>query len=270
MLDCRPARRPSAASARGGTAGTEVLRRARRPSSARRSRGAALGLLAGVVAAGGAGLWLTSRHATETAQPSRPGPAPCTPLPYQPCGGPPRPSPTATRAPPCTPTTTPSPPTAARRRPTPSPTVRRSLAAWTANLVPADDVDTFAMHVVDRFQLFCDGLLRVDAHRACGHRAAPRRHRAPPAECSDRPPAPTALAPWRRCRSRRVGATTPARSPRASRPCTASARSRTGSSAPVRSESPSRAVGYVRRHEGRREQCPRHRCLIGHRRRAGS
>jgi hypothetical protein len=30
-----------------------------------------------------------------------------------------------------------------------------------ANLVPANDVDTFTLEVHDNFQLFCDGLLRI-------------------------------------------------------------------------------------------------------------
>jgi eukaryotic-like serine/threonine-protein kinase len=161
MLDRRPERRPSAASARGGTAGTGVLRRPRRRASTRRSRTAALGLLAGVVAAGGSGVWLTSRHPTETALPSRPEPAPCTPLPYQPCGGPPAPF-TDGRS--ClalhadydavtgngceaTPDTQ-----------TDGSTLDRRV---TANLVPADDVDTFALPVDDRLQLLCDGFVRV-------------------------------------------------------------------------------------------------------------
>ena len=161
MLDRRPAKRPSAASARGGTAGTGVLRHPRRPSPARHSRTATLGLLAGVVAAGGAGLWLTSRPATEAARPVRPGPAPCAPLPYQPCGGPPAPFSDgracialhadydAVAANGCE---------AAPDTLTDGSRLHRHV---TANLVPADDVDTFSLPVVDRFQLFCDGLLRV-------------------------------------------------------------------------------------------------------------
>ena len=161
MLDRRPARRPSAAAARGGTSGTGVLRRPRRLASPRRSRTAALGLLAGVLTAGGAGMWLTSRHTTEAAQPARPRPALCTPLPYQPCGGPPAPF---TDGHACTALHADydaiaangceaAPDTLADGSP-----LAREVSA---NLVPADDVDTFAMRVVDRFQLFCDGLLRV-------------------------------------------------------------------------------------------------------------
>jgi tRNA A-37 threonylcarbamoyl transferase component Bud32 len=161
MLDTRPARRPSAASARGGTAGTGVLRHPRRPSATRRSRSAALGLLASVVAASGAGWWLATRDPTEAARPSRPGPAPCTPLPYQPCGGAPAPFTDghacialhadydAIAANGCE--------AAPDTLVDGSPLERRV----TANLVPADDVDTFALPVDDRFQWFCDGLLRV-------------------------------------------------------------------------------------------------------------
>ena len=161
MLDRRPARRPSAAAARGGTAGTGVLRRPRRLASTRRSRTAALGLLAGVLTAGGAGMWLTSRHATEAAQPSRPRPAPCTPLPYQPCGGPPAPF---TDGHACTALHADYDAVAANGcEAAPDTLADGSPLARevSANLVPADDVDTFAMRVVDRFQLFCDGLLRV-------------------------------------------------------------------------------------------------------------
>jgi len=161
MLDRRPARRPSAASARGGTAGTGLMRLPRRPGSTRHVRSAVLALLTGVMAVGGAGLWLASRHATEAAQPSRPGPAPCTPLPYQPCGGVPAPF-TDGRT--CTALHADydgntangceaAPDTLADG----SPLVRQ----LSANLVPADDVDTFAVRVEDRLQLFCDGRLRV-------------------------------------------------------------------------------------------------------------
>ena len=161
MLDRRPARRPSAASARGGTAGTGVLRHPRRAKTTRRSRVAALGLLAGTVAVGGAGAWLTSRDATETARPSRPDPAPCTPLPYQPCGGPPAPF-TDGRV--CTGLHADYDAVAANgceATPDVHADGSRLDRQLTANLVPADDVDTFALPVDDRFQLFCDGVLRV-------------------------------------------------------------------------------------------------------------
>jgi tRNA A-37 threonylcarbamoyl transferase component Bud32 len=161
MLDRRPTKRPSAASARGGTAGTGVLRRPRPPSSARHSRTAALGLLAGVVAAGGAGLWLTSRPAAETARSSRPDPVPCTPLPYQPCGAPPAPF---TDGHACTALHADYDGVAANGCEAAPDTLTdgsRLHRRVTANLVPANDVDTFALPVVDRFQLFCDGVLRV-------------------------------------------------------------------------------------------------------------
>ena len=110
---------------------------------------------------GGAGLWLTSRDTTEVARPSRPDPAPCTPLPYQPCGGPPAPF---TDGHACTGLHADYDAVAANGcEASPdgvadgSPIDRRV----TANLVPADDVDTFTLSVDDRFQLFCDGLLRV-------------------------------------------------------------------------------------------------------------
>jgi hypothetical protein len=38
----------------------------------------------------------------------------------------------------------------------------------TANLVPADDIDTFRLEVTDNFQLFCDGILRVSLTAAPG------------------------------------------------------------------------------------------------------
>jgi hypothetical protein len=161
MLDRRPAKRPSAASARGGTAGTGILRHPRRPSSARHARTATLGLLAGVLAAGGAGLWLTSRPTTEAARPAQAGPPPCAPLPYQPCGDPPAPF-TDGRA--CTALHADYDAVAANGCEAAPDTLTdgsKLQRRVTANLVPADDVDTFALPVVDRFQLFCDGLLRV-------------------------------------------------------------------------------------------------------------
>ncbi len=163
MLDRRPARRPSAASARGGTAGTGVLRLVRRRSMhrSRRAALALLALLAGAVAAGGAGMWLTSRHPTEAAQPARPDPAPCTPLPYQPCGGPPAPFTDGHTCIALHADYDANPANGCEAAPDTladgSPLARQV----DANLVPAGDIDTFAMHVDDRFQLFCDGLLRV-------------------------------------------------------------------------------------------------------------
>jgi tRNA A-37 threonylcarbamoyl transferase component Bud32 len=170
MLDRRPARRPSAASARGGTAGTGVLRLMRRRSMhrSRRTAGALLvgallvgALLMGIVATGGAHRWLTSRHPTEAAQPSRPDPAPCTPLPYQPCGGPPAPF---TDGQTCLASHADYDANPANGcEAAPDTLADGSLLARRvdANLVPAGDIDTFAMQVDDRFQLFCDGLLRV-------------------------------------------------------------------------------------------------------------
>lgn len=97
---------------------------------------------------------------TDTGGEAGPPPEPCEPLPYQPCGG----------------------------RPAPHTDGRRCLVGYadydgvaangcevvadrvdgsrlerriTANLVPADDVDRYPVEVTDRWQLLCDGTLRI-------------------------------------------------------------------------------------------------------------
>ena len=160
MLDRRPARRPSAAAARGGITGTGVrwrlgLRPRRRPAFAPAMLAVALLLAIGV------GLWHSRGRDIEAAPQAQPEHDPCVPLPYQPCGEPPAPF-TDGRA--CTALHADYDAIAANgceAAPDALEDGTRLDRNITANLVPADDTDTFSMTVDDEFQLFCDGLLRV-------------------------------------------------------------------------------------------------------------
>jgi hypothetical protein len=158
MLDRRPARRPSAAAARGGISGTGV--RWRHVRRHRPGFGAAM-LAVALLLASAVGMWLSRGRETEAARPARPDPDPCAPLPYQPCGEPPAPF-TDGRV--CTGRHADYDANAENGCEAAPDTVEdgtRVDRKVIANLVPADDVDTFTLTVDDDFQLFCDGLLRV-------------------------------------------------------------------------------------------------------------
>jgi hypothetical protein len=163
MLDPRAARRPSAAALVGGPGGTEVRhavrRRARRwPVWAAGAGVAVAALLAAVIVA--------SRETGDArTAPTTAGTAPCTDLPYQPCGA-----------------TSPAPGTDGREclvdfadydedagngceavdddLPDEAP-FPDGAEPVEAKIVPADDVDTFAMAVGDGSQLLCDGRFTV-------------------------------------------------------------------------------------------------------------
>jgi hypothetical protein len=155
MLDPRPSRRPSAAAARGGITGTGVRWRFReRPVLA-----AAL-LTAGLLLTSGVALWASRGRELEAASPS-PGHEPCVPLPYRPCGAPPAPF-TDGRV--CIADHADYDGIAANGCEAAPDTVEDGVAldrSVSANLVPAEDVDTFELRVDDGFQFFCDGALRV-------------------------------------------------------------------------------------------------------------
>jgi hypothetical protein len=172
MLAADPTARPTAAAARGGTAGgtldpaTGIL--APVPSGPRRPNRtvlAALGVVA-VLAAAVAG-WALSRSGDEDTATSAPTTtaavttAPCEPLPFQPCGEEPAPN-TDGRA--CLAgfyDLDEDPATGCEAEAIGPPDGTLIDGRVVANLVPADDVDTYRIDVGDGFQLLCDGQLRV-------------------------------------------------------------------------------------------------------------
>jgi hypothetical protein len=167
LLDPRPERRPSAAEARGGPAGTWPRTAMRRRGAAPRNRRLVIGAgIAGVLAIGVAAAVVAgddeSPPAT-VATPTTPSTAaPCDPLPYQPCGG--RPAPFTdgrvcvdghadydeVRENGCE---------AAPDVFEPNGTALDAVLE--ANLVPADDVDQYTVAVDDHLQLLCDGTLKL-------------------------------------------------------------------------------------------------------------
>jgi hypothetical protein len=172
MLDPRAERRPSAAAALGGTTGTQVqpvpikrrqTRTAEKPL-AKKVVAVAVGLaMAAAAAAAGVGTldgW--RRSAGQTAASSIPPKTPCAPLPYLPCGGPPAPFTDGHR---CLPGHADFDGIAANGCEAASTytagTVLEAGRATTANLVPADTVDTFRTYVKDDLLDFCTGSLRV-------------------------------------------------------------------------------------------------------------
>jgi hypothetical protein len=172
MLDPSPARRPSAAFAVGGPAGTRVQpvpvnRRSKRSTGKRVAAvAAALTLVAAAVAAGVLVLNGWSRSGGQVAEsvalPTIPRAASCTPLPYQPCGRPPAPF-TDGRS--CLAGHADFDGLAANGCEAASSyvagTVLEAGTAVAANLVPGDSVDTFRTYVKDDLLDFCTGALRV-------------------------------------------------------------------------------------------------------------
>ena len=173
-----PARRPSAAALAGGPHGTEmrtaVAARPRRlPVRGSRRLVLGLGVLAAVVAVGILAVGLDDGdddgavavpEATTTTAP------PCTDLPYQPCGSGPAPGTDGTR---CLPGRDDYDGDAANGCEAVADamadgTLLESGVAGTANLVPRDDVDVWRYEVADRFQLLCDGAVRITFSAAPG------------------------------------------------------------------------------------------------------
>jgi hypothetical protein len=159
MLDPRPERRPSAAAVAGGPHGT-VTRRAVGRRRRRWPLLAGLGV-AGVVAAVAAIAVGARETGDRAAAPTTTTEAPCTALPYQPCGSPVAPNTDGARC--LEDFEDYDADTANGCEAAPD-----GLADGTpltdeieATIVPRDDVDTFAMEVGDGAQLLCDGRLTV-------------------------------------------------------------------------------------------------------------
>ncbi|WP_426573281.1 serine/threonine-protein kinase [Aquihabitans sp. McL0605] len=170
MLAKDPAARPSAAEARGGTDGTEPRTVVRRAWAARNSRalvgGTALVLLlmggAAFVLVGGDGNSAAPRTTPTTAPATTTSTtAPCTPLPFQPCGEQPAPN-TDGKA--CLEGFADYDGDAANGCEAKADDLGTDSpldGELVANLVPANDSDTYLLKVGDGIQLTCDGALHV-------------------------------------------------------------------------------------------------------------
>lgn len=170
LLDRQPDRRPTAAAASGGPAGTAPqLRRTRRR---RRFRPVFVaGAIAALIVAAAVAVLAGDDHAAAPggrdgadqaarARRTTPTTSPCQPTPYQPCGGPVAPftdgrsciadhadyDRIATNGCEAAPDELDGTPIHGQVR---------------ANLVPAQDVDTYPVHVNDHFQLRCNGRLHL-------------------------------------------------------------------------------------------------------------
>jgi serine/threonine protein kinase len=173
MTAVSPSHRPSAAALLGGPAGTAPVAPAatRRPPRDRSPWRARLPIIvaAGVVAlvAGslvGARLGSADQPDASTSIPPAPAPTTtttaCTDLPYQPCG---RPVAAFTDGRTCTDGHADYDGSSANGCEAAPDTVDGTSLTHTisANLVPADDVDSYPFHVSDDLQWFCDGEVRV-------------------------------------------------------------------------------------------------------------
>jgi len=177
MLDRRPDRRPTAAAARGGAGGTQVL-----PASLRHHPGAtrtrlrgpwpaliALALIA-TVALGATALAVVRAHPSRgdgAAAATSPSTVACQPLAYQACGQPAAPFTNGVACVGDHADYDGDPANGCEAAPdtVDGTTLTRSL---TANLVPADDIDRYPFHVSDSFQLLCDGALDVSLTAPAG------------------------------------------------------------------------------------------------------
>jgi hypothetical protein len=163
MLRRDPSRRPTAAAAAGGPAGTLVAP----PRPMRRIRLAALVGIVVLLAIGAGAAALLSARGVRLAvgtDEARAEPTstttPCSPKPYQPCGQPAAPFTDGSR---CTADHADydgDPRNGCEAGPddVDGQTFTRDI---TANLVPADDVDRYPTPVVDNFHLTCDGTFEV-------------------------------------------------------------------------------------------------------------
>jgi tRNA A-37 threonylcarbamoyl transferase component Bud32 len=171
MLDKDPAARPSASAARGGTDGTHprtIVQRAVVGRNRWAILGAAVLVLlfgAGALAVltggdGNQGRLSATTAVSTTARPTTTTTT-CAPLPFQPCGEEPAPN-TDGRA--CLPGFADYDGDAANgceAEPDGYADDSALDGVILANLVPADDVDTYLIDVGDGYQLLCDGELRV-------------------------------------------------------------------------------------------------------------
>lgn len=171
MLDPRPERRPSAASLRpAGPGGTWPHTRfaVARTRTRTRRRLIVAGALAALALVGGLGYALTGGGAGPAKRSSGPAtstiaaPA-CTPLPYQPCGQrTPAPFTNATDCIDGHADYDHDPANGCEAAPDHAPgTTFTDGTVIHANLVPANNVDTYKMPVADHRQLSCDGTLKV-------------------------------------------------------------------------------------------------------------
>lgn len=171
MLAKDPAARPSAAAARGGTEGTHPRTIAQRAVTGRNRwailGGAVLVLLLGAgalaVLTGGDGNQGRLSPVTAVSTTARPTTTTttCAPLPFQPCGKEPAPN-TDGRA--CLPGFADYDGKAENGCEAAPDELADDTAldgVVSANLVPADDVDTYLLEVGDGYQLLCDGELHV-------------------------------------------------------------------------------------------------------------
>ncbi|CAN5852993.1 hypothetical protein BH23ACT2_BH23ACT2_23560 [soil metagenome] len=171
MLDREPARRPTAAAAAGGPAGTHPRTVTRLATRDRRAPLVALAVVAlvavGAVAALVVGTDDSSDALPAPASPTVPNAAPttteppCQDLPYQPCGEPPAPN---TNGETCLASFADydgDASTGCEAEPIGPPSGTELTDRITANLVPADDVDAWPTPVTDTFNLRCDGRLTI-------------------------------------------------------------------------------------------------------------
>jgi len=172
LLHRDPARRPTAAAAAGGPAGTAPVPAA--PRGRRRGLPSAVAAIV-VLAAVGLGATVARRApvgvtAPTGAQPDGAAPATtpaCTDLPYQPCGSPAAPFTDGIR---CVADHADYDGVAANGCEAAPDTVdgRPLDRALRANLVPAGDIDRYPTAVRDRPDLFCDGTLEVSLTAPAG------------------------------------------------------------------------------------------------------
>ena len=173
MLDRDPARRPTAAEARGGTAGTQprtvartVLRPGRRPGA--RLAFAAILVLLGIGAAlaiatggdGNGGRLAPPQASTTTAAPTTTTER-CDPLPYLPCGGTKAPHTDGTRCRHGFADYDGKEPNGCEAQADPYNGTTSLDDELRANLVPANDLDSYRLPVDDKAQIFCDGAVHV-------------------------------------------------------------------------------------------------------------
>ncbi|MEZ5177796.1 MAG: serine/threonine-protein kinase [Acidimicrobiales bacterium] len=169
MLDVDPRRRPTAAEARGGPAGTRPrpVVRARVVPRGRRGRvaaGAAVALLTVGAVVAVATARDGSRGAlaapTTTARPTSTTEA-CEDLPFQPCGQDPAPNTDGRRCLDGFADYDEDPTNGCEAEPDGLPDGTELIDELSANLVPADDVDTFVLDVRDNLNFPCDGRLTI-------------------------------------------------------------------------------------------------------------
>lgn len=164
LLRREPDKRPSAAAAAGGPAGTEILAR---PRARRVSLAVLASLIVAAITATVIAGAVRSRNNNDaeasadvvTTNATEVSPA-CTDLPYQPCGSPAAPFTDGTR---CVADHADYDKDSSNGCEAAPDTVDGTelTGPVSANLVPGDDIDRYPFHVQDAFQLFCDGTLEV-------------------------------------------------------------------------------------------------------------